>query len=264
MPIIYSLVARGSSVLAEFTSTNGNFVTITRRILDLIPPNDTKMSYVYEKYIFHYLVSDTLTYLCMADEEFGRRIPFTFLDDVKNRFKSMYGDKGKTAIAYGMNSDFSRTLENLMDHYSNTTRVDTMSRTMAEIDEVKNILVSDIAPQLLKRGEKIEMLVERTDTLNQQSFKFKKQSKQLKCAMWWKNVKLMLVLGAIVLLIIFIIVMSYCDGFRSGSKCRSSSSNSNSTPSPTPTETPNQTSPAPNNTTSTTTSQLLENLLNQF
>ncbi|KAN0035948.1 hypothetical protein ACTA71_005242 [Dictyostelium dimigraforme] len=252
MPIIYSLVARGSSVLAEFTSTNGNFIQITRRILDLIPPNDTKMSYVYE--------NDTLTYLCMADEEFGRRIPFTFLDDVKNRFKSMYGDKGKTAIAYGMNSDFSRTLENLMDHYSNTTRVDTMSRTMAEIDEVKNILVSDIAPQLLKRGEKIEMLVERTDTLNQQSFKFKKQSKQLKCAMWWKNVKLMLVLAAIVLIIIFIIVMSYCDGFRSGSKCRSSS---NSTPSPTPTQAPP--SPSPQSSSSQSPKpQLLETLLNQF
>ncbi|EGC32919.1 hypothetical protein DICPUDRAFT_37568 [Dictyostelium purpureum] len=198
MPIIYSLVARGSSVLAEFTNTTGNFTTITKRILDLIPPNDTKMSYVYEKYIFHYLVNDQLTYLCMADEEFGRRIPFAFLEDVKNRFKSMYGDKGKTANAYGMNSDFSRTLENLMDHYSNNRSVDTMSRTMMEVDEVKNILVSDIAPQLLKRGEKIEILVDRTESLNQQSFKFKKQSKQLKCAMWWKNVKLMLIIAAIV------------------------------------------------------------------
>ncbi|EGG17843.1 synaptobrevin domain-containing protein [Cavenderia fasciculata] len=220
MPLIYSLVARGSSVLAEFTNTTGNFTTITRRILDLIPPNtDTKMSYVYEKYIFHYLVNDSLTYLCMADQDFGRRIPFAFLEDVKNRFKSVYGDKGKTALAYGMNADFSRTLENLMDYYSNNAGADKLSRTQAEVDEVKNILVSDIAPQLLKRGEKIEILVDRTESLNQQSFKFKKQSKQLKCAMWWKNVKLMLIIALVVAIIIFFIVVMACGGF-SFSKCR--------------------------------------------
>ena len=49
MPIIYSLVARGATVLAEFTSTSGNFTTVTRRILDKIPQNDSKMSYVYDR-----------------------------------------------------------------------------------------------------------------------------------------------------------------------------------------------------------------------
>jgi vesicle-associated membrane protein 7 len=29
----------------------------------------------------------------MADEEFGRRIPFAFLEDVKSNFKAQYGDK---------------------------------------------------------------------------------------------------------------------------------------------------------------------------
>eukprot|EP01132_Coremiostelium_polycephalum_P004939 gene4939-6156_t len=247
MPIIYSLVARESTVLAEFTNTSGNFVTITRRILNLIPPNDTKMSYVYEKYELNpppltntslfttaiLDVHDSITYLCMADEEFGRRIPFAFLEDVKNRFRSIYGDKGKTALAYGLNSDFSRTLENLMDYYSNNPRADQLNKTIAEVDEVKNILVSDIADKLLKRGEKIEILVDRTDNLNQQSFKFKKQSKQLKCAMWWKNLKLMIIICIVVALIIFFIIAMSCGGFsfpncRHKSKKPDSSSSSSS------------------------------------
>ena len=32
--IIYALVARGTCVLAEFTTTSGNFTTVTRRILE--------------------------------------------------------------------------------------------------------------------------------------------------------------------------------------------------------------------------------------
>jgi hypothetical protein len=59
-------------------------------------------------------VDDGITYLCMADEESGKRIPFAFLEDIKNRFRATYGDRGKTAIAYGMNTDFSRVLQNQM------------------------------------------------------------------------------------------------------------------------------------------------------
>ena len=51
--IIYALVARGTCVLAEFTTTSGNFTTVTRRILEKIPREDAKMSYVYDSHVFH-------------------------------------------------------------------------------------------------------------------------------------------------------------------------------------------------------------------
>lgn len=48
--------------------------------------------------------------------------------------------------------------------------------------------------KVLERGERIELLVDRTENLNQAAFKFKKQSTQLKRAMWWKNAKIMIIL----------------------------------------------------------------------
>lgn len=102
MPIIYSLVARGTCVLAEHTTTSGNFTTVTRRILEKIPLDmETKMSYVYDKHVFHYAVQDGLVFLCMADEDFGRRVPFAFIDDVKTRWFNTYGERGASALAYG-------------------------------------------------------------------------------------------------------------------------------------------------------------------
>ena len=83
MTILYALVARQNVVLAEYTFTSGNFPTITRVLLGKIPPEDGKMSYVYDQYVFHYIVEKKLTFLCMADESFKRRVPFAFLDDVK-------------------------------------------------------------------------------------------------------------------------------------------------------------------------------------
>jgi vesicle-associated membrane protein 7 len=49
MPILYALVARSKNVLAEYTSAQGNFPTVTRVLLSKIPEQDGKMSYVYDQ-----------------------------------------------------------------------------------------------------------------------------------------------------------------------------------------------------------------------
>jgi len=52
--------------------------------------------------------------MCMADEEFGRRVPFTFLEDISKRFKTAYGDRARTAMAYAFNDDFSHVIARQM------------------------------------------------------------------------------------------------------------------------------------------------------
>lgn len=51
MPIVYALISRGKTVLAEYTSTSGNFPTVTRVLLSKIPTENSKMSYVYDKWV---------------------------------------------------------------------------------------------------------------------------------------------------------------------------------------------------------------------
>ena len=54
------------------------------------------------------MVEDGITYLCLADEQQKRRIPFLFLQDVKEKFCAQYGDRIKTAISFAMNTEFAR------------------------------------------------------------------------------------------------------------------------------------------------------------
>ena len=49
MPIFYSLIARGKTVLAEYTDRSGNFPTVTRVLLSKISPEDQRMSYAYDQ-----------------------------------------------------------------------------------------------------------------------------------------------------------------------------------------------------------------------
>ena len=205
--IVYALVAKSAVILAEFAAGTGNFAAVTRKILEKIPGNDSRMSYVCDQHIFHIMVFEGLTYMCMAEEDFGRRVAFSFLEDIKNRFTSAYGDRGRTALAYAFNEEFSRVLHKQMEHYSSSEEADKIDRVKADMDDVKNVMVDNIE-KVLKRGEKIELLVDKTDNLNQQSIRFKKHSNQLKQAMWWQNAKMMILVGGIVVVVIGLIIYS--------------------------------------------------------
>jgi hypothetical protein len=110
MPILYALVARGKNVLAEYTSAQGNFPTVTRVLLSKIPDQDGKMSYVYDSHVFHYVVDNGITFLCMADEGMKRRLTFAFLDEIKRLWRHEFTAIEQTALAFSLNDQFSPIL----------------------------------------------------------------------------------------------------------------------------------------------------------
>ena len=110
MPILYALVARGKNVLAEYTSAQGNFPTVTRVLLSKIPEQDGKMSYVYDSHVFHYIVDNGITFLCMADEGMKRRLTFSFLEEIKMIWRQSFANVEQTALAFSLNDQFSPLL----------------------------------------------------------------------------------------------------------------------------------------------------------
>lgn len=174
MTILYALIARQKNVLAEFTSTSGNFPTVTRVLLSKIPESDGKMSYVYDKHVFHYIVDDGITFLCMSEEDAKRRIAFAFLEDVMSLWREKFRSIEQTALAFSLNDAFSPVLKQRIDYYStNQSTTDNITRVQAQIESVKDVMVENIE-KVLERGEKIELLVDKTDKLNQQAYKFER------------------------------------------------------------------------------------------
>lgn len=162
--------------------------------------------------MFHFVVSGGITYLCMADESFKRRIPFAFLEDIKNRFVSNYGDGAATANAYGMNNDFAPVLKRQLDYFSNDPSADQLRKVKGEIEDVKQVMVTNI-DKVLQRGDKIDILVNKTEDLNQQAFKFKKSSTSLRRSMAWKNMKMRLMMFLVVVGVIYFFATLICGGF---------------------------------------------------
>lgn len=49
----------------------------------------------------------------------------------------------------------------------------------------------DNIEKILERGDRIELLVDKTGTMQDNAFHFRKQSKRLRRALWMKNAKLL-------------------------------------------------------------------------
>ncbi|XP_020579473.1 vesicle-associated membrane protein 711 [Phalaenopsis equestris] len=212
MAILYALVARGSVVLAEFSATQTNASAIARQILEKIPgTNDSHVSYSQDRYIFHVSRTDGITALCMADDTAGRRIPFVFLEDIHGRFVKTYGRACHTALAYAMNEEFSRVLSQQMDYYSNDPNADRINRIRGEMSQVRNVMIDNI-DKVLDRGDRLELLVDKTTSMQGNTIRFRKQARRFRNTVWWRNVKLTAALILILLIIIYVVVAFVCHG----------------------------------------------------
>eukprot|EP00127_Corallochytrium_limacisporum_P002509 Clim_evm66s128 gene=Clim_evmTU66s128 len=211
MPIAYACVARGPSVLAEYAAKGGNAPQVVRRVLDRLPHGDDRRTYEHQEHQFHYIKSDGITYLCVAEEEFGRKKPFAMLEEVKEKFVAQYEDRMMNAAPLAMNNEFSIFLAERMDFYSHNADADKLAQVRGHIDDVRQIMVDNIE-RVMDRGDRLDELVDRSEALNSQAFTFKTKSTQLKRQMWWKNQKIMIILGIVGLLTLYFIISGACGG----------------------------------------------------
>ncbi|KAJ0243275.1 Vesicle-associated membrane protein 713 [Hirschfeldia incana] len=213
MAILYALVARGSVVLSEFSATSTNASSIAKQILEKLPGEDvdSHVSYSQDRYVFHVKRTDGLTVLCMADETAGRSIPFGFLEEIHQRFVRTYGRGIHSAQAYSMNDEFSRVLSQQMEYYSNDPNADRVSRIKVEMSQVRNVMIENI-DKVLDRGERLELLVDKTANMQGNTFRFRKQARRFRSVMWWRNVKLTIALILILAVVVYIAMAFVCHG----------------------------------------------------
>ncbi|KAI9441339.1 vesicle-associated membrane protein [Lactarius indigo] len=212
MSLIHALVAQGSTILAEHQAGKRDFSQATQTILSKIPPNNSKLTYVWEQYLFHYISEGGFTYLVMADDSAGRRMPFTFLGELQRKFLSSpsASDSSSTpSPPHALQSTFGPVIAQLVYAYNTSPPTDDLSRAQSELAQVKDIMVQNVE-QILSRGERIELLVDKTDSMASQATAFRRGARTVRRQMWWKN-KRVLGLGVLVaLVILWMIIAQFC------------------------------------------------------
>jgi vesicle-associated membrane protein 7 len=77
-----------------------------------------------------------------------------------------------------------------MHTYNTAPPTDELTRAQTELNQVKDIMVQNVE-QILSRGERIELLVDKTDTMASQATAFRRGARSVRRQMWWKNTKIM-------------------------------------------------------------------------
>ncbi|XP_042030948.1 vesicle-associated membrane protein 721-like [Salvia splendens] len=215
--LIYALVARGTPpvVLAEYTEFSGNFNSIAYQCLQKLPASNNKFTYNCDNHTFNYLVHDGFTYCVVAEESAGRQLPMAFLERIKDDFVAKYGGgKAATFPANGLNKEFGPKLKEQMLYCSeHPEEISKFAKVKAQVSEVKGVMMENIE-KVLDRGEKIELLVDKTENLHHQAQDFRTTGTQIRRKMWLQNMKIKLIVLAIIVALILIIVLSVCNGFK--------------------------------------------------
>ncbi|KAM3449630.1 hypothetical protein NHJ6243_009944 [Beauveria neobassiana] len=213
---VLSCVAHQSNILSECTSTN-SAASQASSLASLILPkiNHTKperLTYTHGSNQIHYMaesVSDHpnhpsaggLTFLVVADAALGRQ--------VRRRFFAAFPATGNDFAdmpSHGAGS-FNGTLKTLMVEYSSTSGSQTHAivNVRQGLDDVKAIATKNIK-SLGIRGDEIHGLMDKTAGLNS-SAQVHMSSRGIRRKMWWKNTRITILIGVVIILIIGLAVV---------------------------------------------------------
>lgn len=169
----------------------------------------------------------------------SRRLPFLFLMDLESIFRSKYLGKcvGSNVETVLLETDPSaRTIPNdissssssddnqpavirrniqldrdVTDLLNRAERGDNDVTGLArqEIDNVRTVMIESVE-KVLERGERINLLVSKTDRMNNHAVEFRKRTTSVKKAMWWANVKFKVLLALAALVLMYLAMGFLC------------------------------------------------------
>ena len=121
-------------------------------------------------------------------------MPFSFLSAVQRKFATAH--PSPPVSSHALQQTFGPALSELLTQYnsqqnpsaSSSQNPDALYQAQNELNQVKDIMVHNVE-QILSRGERIELLVDKTDTMAGQSLAFRRGAKTTRRKMFWRNQK---------------------------------------------------------------------------
>jgi vesicle-associated membrane protein 7 len=223
MPIVASSVSFQKVIVAE-DRLSPQSRPVVMKMLDRLPRHDTRVSYQFESFFYHFLVENEIVYLCVTDSTYQGRTVFGFLGDVRDKFKSQFAgsDKkypAKTELTPKNCSKFNNVLSAEAKTYNENPEADKIGRIKEQIDSVKQVMLENL-DNVIERGDRIENLCDKTEQLKEEAIGFHTNARTLKRRMIMRNVKICIAI--IGLIGILALVISFIACGINFSKCKSS------------------------------------------
>lgn len=151
----------------------------------------SRLTYTCDRHLFNFLAEPGplgLTFCAVSPESAGRALPFAFLERVAADFHSKH-ESSSSALAslpaHALDRAFGTRLAVHAEHVSNHPEAASkVASVQRQVDAVRDVMVENIE-RVLERGERIELLVDKTDGLRDQAARFQASGRALRQKMWW-------------------------------------------------------------------------------
>jgi vesicle-associated membrane protein 7 len=134
------------------------------------------------------------------------RVAIQMLQELYTTFMDKVGGEAAEAAENGLSRKAKSVMADACKKYDDLGSIDKAASLTSKVDVVKTQMQSNIS-DMLKNTEKADSLAEKSDQLNEQASVFKKKSTDLRKQMAWKNLKMTLLLGGLVIVILLVILI---------------------------------------------------------
>jgi vesicle-associated membrane protein 72 len=155
----------------------------------------------------------------VAPEQHGRAVPFAFLDRAADAF--LAGPHVPRALsassAYALDRQLSPLLQQELRYCdAHAPELDRVAAVRSRVDEVRQVMVQNVEA-VLARGERLDVMVDKTEALASTARDFQRQGTALRRRMWWREKKMWALVALIVVLGALVIFLLAC--FSNGRNC---------------------------------------------
>lgn len=211
--IFFVAIVRNEETLVKYSQFAGNFDDILSQILTkIVKKNGLKMTFNYEDFCFHYIYDNSIIYFCVTKNLFDQQVAFQFLARIKDKFESQYNKRMHTALPFAFQAEFAPLLIFETKRYSENLSFSKLNAVQFKIDETRQILTEDI-DRLTDRGEKLHLLVDKTEHMNESAVSFKVNSRNLQRAYYFRYIRLTVMLFFLAIVSAYLLVSLSCGGF---------------------------------------------------
>eukprot|EP00744_Colponema_vietnamica_P000006 GILI01000015.1.p2 GENE.GILI01000015.1~~GILI01000015.1.p2 ORF type:complete len:262 (+),score=78.78 GILI01000015.1:85-786(+) len=150
--------------------------------------------------LFFLIDKNECVFATVVNASYPERQAFAMIEEMINKVTTSYEREVLNAPVNGLAGKAKKMLKELATKYDDLTQIDKMHQVMSRVDNVKDIM-QDNVKKILQTHENLETLEGKTDQLRVHASQFQSNATELKRQMYWKALKMKLLIAAIVIIV---------------------------------------------------------------
>ncbi|OWB65177.1 hypothetical protein B5S33_g3730 [[Candida] boidinii] len=131
------------------------------------------------EYTLHYLILNSIVYMCICEKSFPRKLAFSYLSEISNEFNHVHGQECLNPnIRPYQFVNFDSYISKTKKLFEDARAQSNLDKLNNDLSDVKKVMTKNIE-DLLYRGDSLDKLNDLSYTLKNESKKYKKAAQKI-------------------------------------------------------------------------------------